>query len=34
MFFISIKNRLQKEINSFLSKGISDIYLKATIEKN
>ena len=29
MFFNSIK-----EINGLLSKGMSDIYLKATIEKN
>ena len=36
MFFNSIKeiNRLRKEINRLLSKGMSDIYLKVTIEKN
>ena len=27
-------NRLRKEINRLLSKGMSDIYLKVTIEKN
>ena len=34
MFFNSIKeiNRLRKEINSLLSKGMSNIYLKVTIE--
>ena len=34
MFFISIKeiNRLRKEINRLLSKGMSNIYLKVTIE--
>ena len=36
MFFNSIKeiNRLKKEINRLLSKGISNIYLKVTIKKN
>ena len=36
MFFNSIKeiNRLRKEINRLLSKGMSNIYLKVTIEKN
>ena len=36
MFFTSTKeiNRLRKEINSLLSKGMSNNYLKATIEKN
>ena len=35
MFFNSIKekNRLRNEINRLLNKGISNIYLKATIEK-
>ena len=35
-FFNSIKelNSLRKEINSLLSKEMSNIYLKATIEKN
>ena len=35
MFFCSIKeiNRLRKEINRLLSKGMSSIYLKVTIEK-
>ena len=35
MFFSSIKeiNRLSKEINRLLSKGMSNIYLKVTIEK-
>ena len=35
MFFNSIKeiNRLRKEINKLLSKGISNIYLKVTIEE-
>ena len=35
MFFYSIKeiNRLRKEINRLLSKGMSSIYLKVTIEK-
>ena len=35
MFFNSIKeiNRLRKEINSLLSKGMSNIYLKVTIEE-
>ena len=34
--FNSIKeiNRLRKEINRLLSKGMSNIYLKDTIEKN
>ena len=34
MFFNSIKeiNRLRKEINRLLSKGISNMYLKVTIE--
>ena len=44
MFFTSIKeinrllskwiNKLRKEINRVLSKGMSNIYLKVTIEKN
>ena len=36
MFFDSIKeiNRLRKEINRLLRKGMSNIYLKVTIEKN
>ena len=36
MFFNSIKeiNRLRKEINRLLRKGMSNIYLKVTIEKN
>ena len=35
MFFSSIKeiNRLLKEINGLLSKGMSNIYLEVTIEK-
>ena len=35
MFFNSVKeiNRLRKGINRLLSKGISNIYLKFTIEK-
>ena len=35
MFFSAIKeiNRLWKEINSLLSKGMSNIYLKITIDK-
>ena len=35
MFFNLIKeiNRLRKEINSLLSKGMSNIYLKVTIEE-
>ena len=35
MFFNSIKeiNRLRKEINRLLRKGISNIYLKVTTEK-
>ena len=28
------KNRLKKEINRLLSKGMSNVYLKVTIEKN
>ena len=34
MFFNSIKeiNRLKKELNRLLSKGMSNIYLKVTIE--
>ena len=34
MFFNSIKerNRLRKEINRLLSKGMSNIYLKVAIE--
>ena len=36
MFFNSIKeiNRLREEINRLLSKWMSNIYLKVTIEKN
>ena len=36
MFFNSIKeiNRLRKEINRLLSKGMSNIYLKVAIGKN
>ena len=36
MIFNSIKeiNRLRKETNRLLSKGMSKIYLKVTIEKN
>ena len=36
MFFNSIKetNRLRKEINMLLSKGMSKIYLKVTTAKN
>ena len=36
MFFNSIKemNRLRKEMNRLLSKGMSNIYLKVTIEKS
>ena len=36
MFFTSVKkiNRLRKEINWLLSKGMLNIYLKATTEKN
>ena len=36
MFFNSIKeiNKLRKEINRLLIKGMSNIYLKVTIEKN
>ena len=36
MFFNPIKeiNRLRKEINKLLSKGMSHIYLKVTIEKH
>ena len=35
MFFNSIKelNRLKKELNRLLSKGMSNIYLKVTTEK-
>ena len=35
MLFNSVKeiNRLKKEINRLLSKGMSNIYLKITIEK-
>ena len=35
MLFNSVKeiNRLRKEINRLLSKGMSNIYLKITIEK-
>ena len=34
MFFNSVKeiNRLRKEINRLLNKGVSNIYLKVTIE--
>ena len=36
MFFNSVKeiSRLRKEANRLLSKGMSNIYLKVTIEKN
>ena len=36
MFFNSIKvtNRLRKELNRLLSKGMSNIYLNVTVEKN
>ena len=36
MYFNSIIeiNRLWKEIDRLLSKGMSNVYLKATIEKN
>ena len=36
MFFNSIieMSRLRKEINRLLSKGMSNIYLKVTTEKN
>ena len=36
MYFNSIIeiNRLRKEIDRLLSKGMSNVYLKATIEKN
>ena len=36
MFFYSVKeiNRLKNEINRLLSKEMSNIYLKVTIEKN
>ena len=36
MFFNSIEdiNRFRKEINSLLIKGVSNIYLKVTIEKS
>ena len=35
MFFDSVKeiNRLRKEIDRLLSKGMSNIYVKATVEK-
>ena len=35
MFFNTVKdiNKLRKEINRLLSKGISNIYLRFTIEK-
>ena len=35
MFFNSVKeiNRLEKEINRLLSKGMSNIYSQVTIEK-
>ena len=35
MFFNSVKeiNRLRKEMNRLLSKGMSNIYLKVTIQK-
>ena len=35
-FFNSVKEiiRLTKEINKFLSKGMSNVYLKVFIEKN
>ena len=34
-FLIQLKkNMLRKEINRFLSKGMSNIYLKVTIDKN
>ena len=32
MFKVLKENRLRKEINRLLSKGISNIYLKVTIE--
>ena len=32
MFLIKERNKLRKEINKLLSKGMSNIYLKATIE--
>ena len=37
MFFNSIKEevrRLRREINRLLNKGMSNVYLKNTIEKN
>ena len=36
MFFNSVKEigRLRKEIHKLLTKGMSKIYLKVTIEKN
>ena len=36
MFLVQLKkvNRLRKEINTLLSKGMANIYLKITIEKN
>ena len=35
MFFNSVKelNRLRKEVNRLLGKGMSNIYLKVTVEK-
>ena len=33
MFFTSVKEINRKEINRLLSKGMSNIYLKATVEK-
>ena len=36
MFFTTVKeiNRLRKEMNRLLSKGMSNVYLKVTIERN
>ena len=36
MFFNPIKeiNRLRKEVNRLISEGLSNIYIKVTIEKN
>ena len=36
MFFSSVKeiNNLRKEINRLFRKGMSNIYLKVTVEKN
>ena len=36
MFLVQLKkvNRLRKQINRLLSKGMANIYLKITIEKN